>query len=506
MKRRIEDALNVPIAVPTSLSRKGLSELVHQLLEAGKSGRATEEIKEIDEGETKIGEHSGVLFEFEHVASSKLLRSSLHHFCVRNNVSLEDEVALHYFIPDNKPSPNAVVHVSQEWLSAVDASLALFADSNPKLPAASSVIAGSYAGDLEVYTLDTKTGALTKTDVLPGKSPHAQGTSSGRRQAVKCVKQFRLASEGTDAGSRRYLLSGSRCGELHMDCLRPKRKKKEAKEVELFEMLRFSGHTSSVETVDYRLDKSGGSELTIASGSWDKNICLYNVSLAELVVPSTSADTKETTNGSKAAAKRKREGELKARAEQTAPGTVFSEHTSKVSALTFSDSTPTQLFSAGNDLSIKLWDIGNGADSDTGSVLSWNCKKVPTALDYSSTAHLLASSHVDGVVRLWDSRVVSNLVEADKQADTNSVQKLALKTVNRTWSSTVKWNHRGDSFSLVSGDYDGTLVLWDIRSTKVPSERLEKVHDSKIFGVDFDHLGRNIITVGADAAVRVHRR
>jgi len=85
-------------------------------------------------------------------------------------------------------------------------------------------------------------------------------------------------------------------------------------------------------------------------------------------------------------------------------------------------------------------------------VATFNSSKVITSISYSESTRLLASSHPDGRVRLWDTR---------QQEASNSKGSF---THSKSWISEVQWHPRNDNlFACV--DYDGMTQLWDVRSS-----------------------------------------
>lgn len=77
-----------------------------------------------------------------------------------------------------------------------------------------------------------------------------------------------------------------------------------------------------------------------------------------------------------------------------------------------------------------------------------------------------------------------------------------LKLASHTnWVSSVSWSP-SSAYSLVSGSYDSTLKVWDIRSS-TPLYTLsggDKEKDQKVFAIDW--VGDYIFSGGEDAQLR----
>lgn len=81
-----------------------------------------------------------------------------------------------------------------------------------------------------------------------------------------------------------------------------------------------------------------------------------------------------------------------------------------------------------------------------------NGNKVVNCVSTAANGVTFATAHPDHIVRIWDSRVTGT-----------SVVKLSLRG-HTGWVSSVAWRP-GSSHVLVSAGYEGSVNVWDIRSS-----------------------------------------
>jgi len=75
------------------------------------------------------------------------------------------------------------------------------------------------------------------------------------------------------------------------------------------------------------------------------------------------------------------------------------------------------------------------------------------------------------------------------------------------WVSTVQFNHSVDNVFL-SGSFDGTVKLWDLRNLEAPLSTLKRKdtslpEDYKVFDLEWNGPSQ-IISGGSDSHVSVH--
>ena len=226
------------------------------------------------------------------------------------------------------------------------------------------------------------------------------------------------------------------------------------------------GHKASVEGL--AANPSGD---RLCSGGWDGAMLLWAVSEAP-----EAAETAPPTKRSKGAAG-DGAGSAAAPAEAS-PITSLSGHGGCVSALCWP--TSTLLYSGSWDGTVREWQVEVGTPSAT---LAGQAAVL--CLDVSLGSSLIASGHTDHCLRIWDSR----LQQAAMQ----------LQLPHKGWVSAARWCVQTPHL-LASACYDGTVRLWDVRST-VPLHQLG-THAGKALSLTWDGPER-LASGGSDAEIRV---
>lgn len=153
-------------------------------------------------------------------------------------------------------------------------------------------------------------------------------------------------------------------------------------------------------------------------------------------------------------------------------------------------SVSSRLFTASWDHSIKQWDIERQE-----CVHTIAGTKVATSLSINSSLHLIATSHSDGRVRLWDSR---------SREGTVAISSLFRSSSQSHWVSQVKWMTQSTSPILCTSDYDGAITVWDTRSPAIPLSSRE-VHQGKALCLEWkesDGEGKEVFSGGSDCCIK----
>ncbi|MEO9107638.1 MAG: hypothetical protein ABI264_13950, partial [Pseudonocardiaceae bacterium] len=215
------------------------------------------------------------------------------------------------------------------------------------------------------------------------------------------------------------------------------------------------GHNDTVKAVAFSPDGR-----TLASGSFDKTVRLWNVT--DLAHP-------------------------------TPLGRPLTGHTSYVDAVAFSPDGRT-LASASDDQTVRLWNVADPAHTAPfGQPLSGNAAVVG-AVAFSPDGHTLATGSQDQSVRLWN--------VTDPAHPTPLGQPLTAHTgaVNAVVFSP-------DGHILASGSNDNTVRLWNVidPAHPIPLGPPLTDHTNSVFAVAFGPDGRTLATGGVDRTVRLWR-
>jgi len=203
------------------------------------------------------------------------------------------------------------------------------------------------------------------------------------------------------------------------------------------------GHEAEVRSVVISPDGK-----TIASGSWDRTIRLWDAKTGRPI------------------------------------GQPLRGHKAEIWAVAFSSNNRTVISGSG-DKTVRLWDIGT--DSPIGQPLRQHKTEV-RSVAFNSDGRIIVSGGEDKTVRLWDSSIGKPIGEPLQGL--NAVWAVAFSPIN--------------SKMVVSGGRGGNLRLWDV-STGTSNELLLPEDRYDIYSVAFSPNGKLIATGsgGEDHAVRI---
>jgi WD40 repeat protein len=197
------------------------------------------------------------------------------------------------------------------------------------------------------------------------------------------------------------------------------------------------GHSSWVNSVAYSPDGQ-----TVASGSWDKTIKLWNVKTGNLL--------------------------------QTLKG-----HSSSVNSVAYSPDGQT-LASGNGDKTIKLWNVKTGNLLQT---LTGHSSSV-SSVAYSPDGQTLASGSGDKTIKLWNVKT-GNL----------------LQTLTGHSSSVSSVAYSPDGQTLASGSGDKTIKLWDVKTGNLPQTLTG--HSSSVWSVAYSPDGQTLASGNGDNTIKL---
>ena len=181
---------------------------------------------------------------------------------------------------------------------------------------------------------------------------------------------------------------------------------------------------------------------TLASGSWDETIKLWDVE---------SGKELNTLTG----------------------------HSGDVNSVSFS-SDGKRLASGNSDPTIKLWDVESGNELRTLTGHSSDVRSV----SFSSDGKTLASGNDDKTIKLWD-------IESGKE----------LRTLTGHSDHVYSVAFSSDGKTLASGSWDKTIKVWDVESGK--ELRTLTGHSSGIYSVSFSSDGKTLASGSSGTSIKL---
>ncbi|KAL9188779.1 hypothetical protein ACHAXT_007157 [Thalassiosira profunda] len=403
--RTERDALELPsepMAVPASIRKRGLSAVVNHLLD--RKVPKDEDTMGDDESDSE-DEDKLPAIPFDFLLNDKLLRLPLESAARKEGLSMEHALELTYFPARLPPKKEGAGETLPDWVTAIEYS--------------------SSRGHAKLFTGGAD-GIIRSFEPKDGRL-QPKSTVAAHSGPIKC-----LAS--TPFGEHTLVATGSMDQTLITHTCDKKGK------LELHTVYS-GGHTNSVGSVALA---NNGHKTIMASGDWDGGLALWSV-------PS-SLDGEANTTESTA---KKRKGvtfDEGATIREVKPLQSVRAHSSNLSGLAFGHNNPNTLLTGSWDHGLKVYDV-NRMDC----TLALNGSRVVTSLNRCSNSDVVATGGPDHTVRLWDMRTSGN-------DSGNSGMDKTLKQSHKAWVSAVRWSP-SDPFVLASASHDGTLKVWDIRSS-----------------------------------------
>lgn len=400
--------------------------------------------------------------------SGDLLRTSLHSHLTARALSTETVIEVEYVPAVLPPRPTSVYN-HDDWIASIcqiDISLTKlnrrkggrgesngFTDGDKPISkrVQSCLATGSYDGCVKIW--------------LDGVNLCTQEAHEGPVKAVVRIPGTScLLTVGEDCFARlwKWRQVGSYGGKSRQSTGSAKTQQKSA----ALEPLRvLSGHLEAIETASCRSDGR-----RCATGGWDKNIHLWNSSVAlessdSVLAMKDSSEVKERSRK-----RRKHEGHDAEDAllppstcEEDEPLHTLQGHTQCVSSLLWTSGDT--ILSSSWDHTIRAWDADVGASTETFvHSKAIHCMAAP-ALE-ASMPKLIAFGGSENLVRIWDRREASHNRSSATVGDALDASARAVRSLSSHsgWVTALAW-HPTSEHHVLSASRDGSSKLWDIRST-----------------------------------------
>lgn len=325
-----------PISIPTNFTETSLSDLINQML-------------------TEKNELSSPSSEkFEILINNELLRGTLKSHIMKNNISSEKNLVIHYCLALNKPKLANKTQID-DWIS----SISLLNQT------AGALLVGSFNGEINLF--EAKGGEILGKGEIKGKS----------LKTMLSVNNFlNLEQEYSNV-----VYSGHSDEILRVTLIDTKTKRKN-KKLDFVTKIYGKGHNSSIESLDIHPLNNA----FVASGSYNGELALWQIKEIESLPENQGV----SIEGSHKKLKVSPIKEMK-------PNHKTQIHHDNLSRIVWLQ--PETLITGSMDHNIKLFDVEKTLDFET-----FNCRDTAiTALTAMNTKTII-SGHEDGYLRLWDLR------------------------------------------------------------------------------------------------------
>ncbi|KAI1429550.1 WD40-repeat-containing domain protein [Xylaria sp. FL1777] len=425
---------------------------------------------------------------FDFLINGEFLRTSLHEYLAANGLNAEETLAIQY-VRSLIPPVHQASFEHDDWISDVDVLSATSRAglwSGPRLAANQDrIVSASYDGLLQVWDPSGKAVARS-----------GGGGHTASAKAVRFLSSTQIASAGLDRTVRIWKYTETDGG--LQATLKPS--------LELY------GHKASVDALDVH-----GPTNRVLSASADGAIGLWTTSKS-----SAPAAPASLLPGAGASESKKRKLSGASAAPQRGPLSMMPVHGSPATAVCFDPTDASVAYSASQDHTIRTIDLTTCKVENV--VTTSHPLLALTPLHRSpgtaSSSVLLAAATAARHITLVDPRVSASATSVlTLRGHKNMVSSLAAAPDN--------------DYSLVSGSYDGTCRVWDLRSVRaatksegggsvsesvyvIERESLKQQQQQrrtagdvpgrgvKVFGVAWDKTF-GIVSAGEDKVVQINR-
>jgi ribosome biogenesis protein YTM1 len=522
-----DSSLKVPsdiIAIPSDTRKKGLSAIVNHLL-----GRKV--IRDNDtnnhDSENEEDEDDDMLpsIPFDFLINDKLLRMSVEAMARREGLSLEQAVTIYYFPARNAPSDDGQSESLPDWITSMTYDKVSKQHHNHQ----HGILAtGAADGSIHIFQHHYN-HSTTNTTTSEDDSFVLKSTLKAHSGPIKCVASKHGWYNTTHDHTQGLIASGSMDQTLLTHVYDYQYNKSSDDDYNLTLHAVYSGgHTSSISaiaihSVPHSSSSSSSSSFSplktfMTSGDWNGNLCVWTIpsttdSHSLQSNNGTNYDDDTESTGQRKLKKKKitstnnvpNTDTTKTSVQEVTPTITFKGHTNNISGISYAQTEAATtngntnhyddariIITASWDHSIKSWDL-----ESQNCILTLNGSKVISCLDKChNNSNVVATGHPDCAVRLWDMRVSKG---GAGNADEVNVFDGTLRPSHKSWISGVQWSP-SDPYCLASSSHDGTIKVWDIRSS-LPLHTV-RAHDKESKGLCLAFTESYIFSGGSDCVVK----
>jgi ribosome biogenesis protein YTM1 len=439
---------STPFAVPSNLSRDGLSEVVKHLLGAADGSQS-----------------------FDFMIGDVSLRTKLSKFISHHKVDTERVLVVVYF-PTVRLSSEIEKQDAPAWVGCIDTSCE------------GAVFGGCYDGSIQV------TGK--NLGIIQSFSAHTQPV-----RAVKSLPRqlpdrpgFIVVTGSKDHTVKLHSSQGTPGSVAHVSAI-------------------CNGHLNSVESLAVSSTSCGSRVLL--SGDWSGMLFGWDLSKVleadmneSSIVNAPSSSNSSGDNRSSRKRQRVPVGSASSAPLELKPTFSIKAHSQAITGIyasTGDNASKISAFTCSYDHSIKMWDLHRQDCS-----LTFAGPTAANSLDMSPATGLLASAHPDGRIRLWDSRAGGKAGSRSGSRSTLVLGSPAAANAAPHWVSQAVWQSGGTGSYLGSSDYQGAVSLWDTRvGNNAPPVETRVAHQGKALCCAWLPEGSALVSGGSDCALREHR-
>lgn len=400
---------------------------------------------------------------FDFLINGVLLRTSLQQYINTNGLSSEVTLQIEYTRAVLPPSFLSSLN-DEDWIGSIDV---YSSNSN------NYIAAGSYDGVIRTYNNAEK------------KIQKLYSGHSGPIRSIKCISETRLVSGSNDRTLR-----------LWKTRLNPNQSNNDDDDEDVEDgktLAILEGHKAPVVSIDVSIESS-----KILSASYDNSIGFWSTNYKEMNVVDPLEDINNPNNKMSTAAKKRRKLSLKdSSIRRRAPLAILESHTSPVEQVIFDGNDNTVAYSVSQDHTIKTWDLVSSRCIDT-KATSYSLLSIAQL----KSLNLLACGSSARHITLHDPRMNSSSKITQHQLIGHKNFVVSLDTCPE------------NEFLLASGSHDGTVKVWDVRSTNpmytITRNSLEtdpsvqKGVNDKVFAVRWAK-GVGIVSGGQDKKIQINK-